>query len=288
MWGVMAVNPEIVLRRARQEDREKVVWVESLSTPNLSYVPHVWDMFLDDTEGDWTVAEIEGEVIGCGKYSILPDGSAWLETLRVVPHRQGLGVGKRLYEHWLEASREKGVKTMRMYTGVRNVVSKGLAEQYGLRTAETFRGTLMKSDPGKVDAEYDFRRVVDHRKAAELLMRHSAAWGGWQVMNRIFYKLSPMLCAHLAERGMVYEDLDTESVIAMGARFMPRHGLHIGLFAGDTEACLGFAMQTAVERGIERLHCLFPSHIPCVEESLTGFGFRLEPADFMVLEVHLE
>lgn len=288
MWGIMTVNPEIVLRKARQEDRDKVVWVESLSTPNLSYVPHVWDMFLDDMEGDWTVAEIDGEVIGCGKYSILPDGSAWLETLRVVPHRQGLGVGKRLYEHWFEVSREKGVKTMRMYTGVRNVVSKGLAERYGLRMAETFRGTLMKSDPGKVDAEYGFRRVVDHRKAAELLMRHSAAWGGWLVMNRTYYKLSPMLCAHLAERGMVYMDPDTESVIAMGARFMPRHGLHIGLFTGDAEACLGFAMQTAVERGIERLHCLFPSHNPGVEESLTGFGFRLEPADFMVLEVHLE
>jgi len=283
----MTINPEIVLRRARQEDREKAIWVESLSTPNLSYVPHVWNMFLDDMEGDWTVAEIEGEVIGCGKYSILPDGSAWLETLRVVPHRQGLGVGKRLYEHWFEVSREKGVKTMRMYTGVRNVVSKGLAERYGLRIAETFRGTLMKSDPGKVDAEYGFKRVVDHGRATELLMRHSAAWGGWQVMNRTYYKLSTELCAHLAERGMVYMDPDTESVIAMGARFTPRHGLHIGLFAGDAEACLGF-MQTAVERGIERLHCLFPSQYPGVEESLTGFGFRLEPADFMVLEVHLE
>jgi ribosomal protein S18 acetylase RimI-like enzyme len=288
MWGIMTVNPEIVLRRARQEDREKVVWVESLSTPNLSYVPHVWKMFLGDEEGDWTVAEIDGEVIGCGKYSILPDGSAWLETLRVVPQRQGLGVGKRLYEHWLEVSREKDVKTMRMYTGVRNVVSKGLAERYGLRRAETFRGTLMKSDPEKVDAEHGFRRVADHSIATELLMRHSDAWGGWMVMNRTFYKLSPELCVHLAEKGMVYMDPDTESVIAMGARFMPRHGLHIGLFSGDAEACLGFAMQTAVERGVERLHCLFPSRIPCVEESLTGFGFRLEPADFIVMEVHLE
>ena len=196
-------------------------------------------------------------------------------------------MGKRLYEHLLELSREKGVKTMRMYTGVRNVVSKGLAERYGLRRAETFRGTIMKSESGKVDAEHGFRRVMDHGRATELLMRHSAAWGGWMVMNRTFYKLSPWLCAHLVERGMVYEDPGTESVIAMGARFMPGHGLHIGLFSGDSEACLGFATQTAVERGIERLHCLFPSHIPCVEESLTGFGFRLEPADFIVMEIHL-
>ena len=146
----------------------------------------------------------------------------------------------------------------------------------------------MKCDPGKVKAENSFKRVADPGSATELLMRHSEAWGGWLVMNRTYYRLSPELCAHLAEKGMVYEDPDTESVIAMGARFMPRHGLHIGLFAGDAEACLSFAMQTAVERGIEKMHCLFPSHIPGVEESLTGFGFRLEPADFIVLEVHVE
>ncbi len=283
----MTVNPGIVLRRARPEDREKVVWVESLSTPNLSYVPHVWDMFLGDVEGDWTVAEIDGEVIGCGKYTLLPDGSAWLETLRVVPQRQGLGVGKRLYEHWLRLSREKGVKTMRMYTGVRNVVSKGLAERYGLRVAETFRGTLMETPP-ETHTEHGFMQVRDPERATELLMRHSWAWGGWLVMNRTFYRLSPALCGHLAERGMVYTDPGTGSVVAVGARFMPRHGLHIGLFAGDAEACLGFATQKAAENGVERLHCLFPSHVPGVEEALTSFGFRLEPADFLVMETHLE
>jgi GNAT superfamily N-acetyltransferase len=283
----MTVNPEIVLCRARPGDLDEVVWVESLSTPNLSYISHVWDMFLGDEEGDWTVAEIDGEVIGCGKYTLLPDGSAWLETLRVVPQRQGLGVGKRLYEHWLRLSREKGVKTMRMYTGVRNVVSKGLAMRYGLELAETFRGTLMET-PSEAEAMHGFRQIRDPERATELLMRHSGAWGGWLVMNRTFYRLSPALCAHLAGRGMVYADPTTGSVVAVGARFMPRHGLHIGLFAGDAEACLGFAAQKAAEGGVGRLHCLFPSHMPGVEEALTGFGFRLEPADFLVMEAHLE
>jgi len=283
----MTFNPEIVLRKARPGDLDEVVWVESLSTPNLSYIPHVWDMFLGDEEGDWTVAEIDGEVIGCGKYTLLPDGSVWLETLRVVPQRQGLGVGKRLYEHWLRLSREKGVKTMRMYTGVRNVVSKGLATRYGLRVAETFRGTLMETPP-ETGAEHGFSQIRDPEQATELLMRHRKAWGGWLVMNRTFYRLSPELCAHLAERGMVYTDTVTGSVVAVGARFMPRHGLHIGLFAGDAEACLGFAAHKAAEGGVERLHCLFPSHVPGVEDALTGFGFRLEPADFLVMEAHLD
>ena len=70
---------EIKLRKARPEDKEKTEWVESLSTPTLSYVPEVWDMFINDKDGDWSVEEVDGEVVACGKYSILPDGTAWLD-----------------------------------------------------------------------------------------------------------------------------------------------------------------------------------------------------------------
>ncbi len=197
----MSDKPNIVLRKARVEDLDDVVWVESLSTPTLSYVPHVWDMFLNDEEGDWSVEELDGKIMGCGKYSILPDGSAWLETLRVVPEAQGLGLGKRLYEHWLRLSDEKGVKAMRMYTGVKNVVSEGLAKRYGLSLAQTFHGTKMASEPFK--AEHGFENVTDVSEATQLLMPLGDTWGGWMVMNRTYYKWSPELCKWLTENGMV-------------------------------------------------------------------------------------
>ncbi len=39
---------KIELRGARQEDREKVIAVESGATPNLSYLANVFDMFLSE------------------------------------------------------------------------------------------------------------------------------------------------------------------------------------------------------------------------------------------------
>ncbi|MFP3950594.1 MAG: GNAT family N-acetyltransferase [Candidatus Bathyarchaeia archaeon] len=283
----MTLDSEITLREAGQDDRENVFRVELLSTPNLSYLPYVWNLFINDRKGEWTVAEIDGEVIGCGKYSLLPDGSAWLETLRVVPQWQGIGVGKRFYEHWFNLSRKKGVKTMRMYTGVKNTASRGLAIRYGLRPEETFRGTLINSDSVKAESDWSFNRVTDSRKAKRLLMRHTELWGGWVVMNRTFYRMSPELCIHLTEEGMVHEDPETNSVIVLGTRFNPKHGLHIGLFAGDVEACLCFALQMAVKGGIGKLHCLFPSYTTGVEEALTRFGFHREPTDFLVMEANL-
>lgn len=279
----MPDKPNILLRKARAEDLDDVVWVESLSTPSLSYVPHVWDMFLNDEEGDWSVDLLDGKIMGCGKYSILPDGSAWLETLRVVPQAQGKGLGKRLYEHWLKLSKEKGVKAMRMYTGVRNVVSEGLAKRYGLSLAQTFHGTKMAAEP--FEAEHGFEIVSDVSEATDLLTPLGEKWGGWMVLNRTYYKWSPELCNWLTENGMVYRDPEG-NVVVMGARFMKEFQLHIGLFEGDAETCLNFAKFEASARGVKSLHCLYSDHLTGVEKALTGNGFDMEPSPFIVMEIN--
>ena len=278
---------EIVLREARPEDKEKVEWVESLSTPSLSYVKHVWDMFINDKEGDWSVEEVDGEIVACGKYSILPDGSAWLETLRVIPARQGIGLGKRLYEHWLKLSEKKGVKTMRMYTGVKNVVSAGLARRYGLSLAQTFHGVKMKCEPPKDEIHADFQRVTDPTIVTELLMPLGEKWGGWMVSNRTYYKWSPELCEWLTEKGMVYKDETTSSVVVMGGRFMEGIQLHIGLFDGDAEKCLQFAHAKGWEKGVGSMHCLYPDDLSGIEKSLIDYGFEMEPSPFIVMEINL-
>jgi len=286
----MAANgdfSELVLRRARDEDREKTIWVESKSTPNLSYVDAVWAMFLSDEVGEFSVAEADGEVVACGKFTVVPDGSAWLETLRVIPERQGRGIGKRFYERFYDIARRRGVTTMRMYTGVRNVVSKGLAELYGLRLAETFKGAYLPSG-GQYNSDDSFRRVTDPEEATSLLVPLSMDWKDFLVMNRTFYKLTPPLCEYLAKNGMVYEDPESGSVIALGARFMPEQALHIGVFGGDSKACLAFASRLGAEGGVESLSCLFPSSSAGIQESLTKYGFEFLASEFIVMEVHLD
>lgn len=280
---------EIVMRRARQPDRENVITVESKSTPNLSYVPHVWDLFVNDTVGEFSVAEMDGELVGCAKFTVVPDGSAWLETLRVVPERQGLGVGKRFYMRFFDNARKLGVTTMRMYTGVKNVRSKGLAERFGFKLAEKFRGAWLPCTPNVSMAPSPvFRQVTDPELAASLVMPHSDEWGGFLVMNRTFYKISPELCGDLASRGMVYTEPKSGSVVVLGARFMPKQALHVGLFAGDAKACIEFAAKQCASRGAERLYCLFPLSAAETQDTLTSSGFQLEPSDFLVMEVHTE
>ena len=279
---------EIVLRKARPEDREKVIEVESKSTPNRRYVADVFDMFISDKIGEFSVAEVDKDVVACGKYTVVPDGSVWLETLRVIPERQGRGIGKRFYERWLDIARRQGVKTMRMYTGVKNVVSRGLAERYGLQLAETFRGAYLPCHLDTNQASSNaFRLVTNPDKAASLLMPLKEKWRDFHVMNRTFLKFTPAFFTDLAKKSMIYQDPVTRSVITLGARFQPKQMLHIGLFEGDTEACLKFAMQEGLKRRVGGLNCDFPASAVEVQRTLTGYGFRLTASDFIVMEINL-
>ena len=278
---------KITLRRARREDREKVVGVESGATPHLSYLGKVFDMFLWDKNGAFIVAEVDGELIGCGKFTRMPDGSAWLEALRVLPEYQGMGIGKCFYKEFFDIARHRDVTTMRMYTGVKNAVSKGLAEQFGFRVSAAYRGAWLtcpsEADRDSIDT---FRQVPDPDRATAILMPFFEKWTGFLVMNRTFFALNPALCRSLAQQGCVYEDPKIRSVMTLGARFMPEQALHIGVFGGDTEACLEFAAKKGTAESIQRLSCLFPPSAVDLQNILTQNGFRFEASDFIVMTVH--
>ena len=273
----------ITVRQARRDDLDAINIVEAGSTPGLRYVARVFDDFVSDEVGEFSVAEIDGQVVACGKFTVMPDHSAWLETLRVLPAYQGRGAGKRLYERFFEVARREGVTTMRMYTGVTNLVSKGLAERFGFRLAGTFRGAWLPLEAA-VGPALAFVPVTDPARATALLMPHAPRWTGFVVMNRTFYALTPILCADFVRAGWVFEERASGSVVVLGARFMPEQALHIGLYAGDPRACLDFAAHLGVTRGASRVSCLFPPAAADIQAELTERGYRLESADFIVME----
>lgn len=277
----------LTIRAAESTDRAAIFAVERAATPGLIYLPRVFDQFAADANGPLLVAELDGRVVGCGKFTCLPDGSAWLETLRVLPECQGRGVGKAFYRRFLEIAAAKGINTLRMYTGVSNHASKGLAESFGFGVVETFRGQRLACAPGSpAEDPPGFVSVRDARLATDLLLGQRAAWGNFVVMNRTFYTLSAALAAALAQQGMVYHDPRGENLVVLGARFLPEDGLHLGLLAGDVSACLAFAQRKALEAGAAALSCLSPRWAVELHAALTGGGFALEPSDFIVMETN--
>ena len=279
------LSQNLIIRKVEEEDKEALIIVESKSTPNLRYVPHVFAMFYGHERGEFSLAEMDGDVVACAKFTVLPDESAWVETLRVIPERQGLGIGKRLYRRFFEVAEQEGVHTMRMYTGLNNKVSKGLAETNGFRLEETFLGySLALQGMGDDTASPAFAIIDDLDQATELLMPLASSWGDFMVMNRTFYKWSPELCAHLAGLGQVYHQPGTDNVAVLGARFMPEQALHIGLFAGDVTVCLDFAQAMARQQRVSQLSCLFPQRCAHITSALEARAFSPNRAPFIVMK----
>lgn len=81
-------------------------WMQ-LWKPQLTFGPDYFE------ENESWVAEIDHRPAAF--YTLLEkDGQAWLENLWVFPEFIGKGIGKRLFFHALELSRQRGFKNLRL------------------------------------------------------------------------------------------------------------------------------------------------------------------------------
>ncbi len=272
---------EIILRRARYEDLPQLQIVEQGATPGLSYLADVYEMFMADDGDDLTVAELDGKLVACGKYSRQPDGSAWLETLRVLPEYQGRGIGKRFYEKFHRTADEQGVNTMRMYTGRTNVVSKGLAELYGFTLRGTFSIAKMSMTDRTCKAE-SWQRLTDGKAAFELFERHLGRWGELICYNRTFFRPTREVIVYLANKGLIYSQ--GENILAVGARFQPHLSNFILAYGGDARACLEQAIHQTLLQQASNLICIFPYYQTSLRNELLAAGFVMDNAELIVEE----
>ncbi len=274
---------QITLKKATLEDMEDCIAVEKKSMPNHCYLKDVWSYF-QGTVGDLSCVYVDGVLAGIGKFTLLYDGTGWLETLRVDPKYQGMGVGKEIYKRYLEQGSHYNCPRLEMYTGVENRVSAGLAIKHGLSKVQEFRGyNLTEFTPPTED--YSFQ-IVDPQRAAQLILPLSEAYHGYMVSNRTFYRINPPTAEGFGMDGKVFEDAKGNFIVC-GARFQHLKALHISMMGGDLATCLGFAKKFACSHGIPKLTVTFALPNQALEQCLIEQGFEKEPSDHMTMAVTL-
>jgi ribosomal-protein-alanine N-acetyltransferase len=84
----------VTYRRATANDRDAVLRV--LEFANMHYVPspEMPELGLER----FHVAELDGQLVGCAGYTVLPDGRGKTTLMAVDPTYRGLGIGQRLQE----------------------------------------------------------------------------------------------------------------------------------------------------------------------------------------------
>ncbi|MBR5502072.1 MAG: GNAT family N-acetyltransferase, partial [Oscillospiraceae bacterium] len=125
---------DFTVKLASYSDMAEAGRVEKETMGSYTYLEDAWHYF-STLPGGMVCVSHGDKMVGIGRFSVSPDGSGWLETLRVVPEYQRKGVGREIYKKYVQLAQENGCPSMAMFTGTENVASSALAELFGLKTS---------------------------------------------------------------------------------------------------------------------------------------------------------
>ncbi len=266
---------------ASYDDLKECARVETEAMGTYCYLEDAWHYFYNQKGGLVTVYN-EDLMIGIGRFSVLFDGTGWLETLRISPKWQKQGAGKAIYQMYHQLAREYGCPSMAMFTGVKNEVSAGLAKINGLSKVAQHRGYHLTDLTG---GDVHGFKHVGWQRAIELIPPMKEEYNDYIIFNRTFYHVNEENAKGFAMEGKVFEDKESGSFIVCGARFQHQVTLHIAMMGGDYEKCLDFAVNYAKAQGLEKVSCTFAIENEKLEQALIARGFVAEPSDLITMEI---
>ncbi|MCX7801652.1 MAG: GNAT family N-acetyltransferase [Meiothermus ruber] len=84
------------------------------------------------------VAYLNGQPVGCGGVQLFGEEYAELKRMYVRPAFRGQGVGKRLLTHLQAYAYERGLRVLRLETGIFQTEAIGLYQRFGFRRIPPF------------------------------------------------------------------------------------------------------------------------------------------------------
>ncbi|MFI3284097.1 MAG: GNAT family N-acetyltransferase [Erysipelotrichaceae bacterium] len=270
---------EVTIKYATYDDLKACVKVEENTMESLYYLAEVWDYFMH-TKGELICACHQDKIIGIGRFSVLPDKSGWLETLRVLPEYQHCGVGKRIYDEYLTLAKKYHCPSIAMYTGSLKNISSALACKYGLSHSATFQGCHLTSIHSC--NKHHFKKI-SVENALETIFSKEVNHSNYMCMNRTFYQLNTDNITQFALDGLIFKDESSDSLIILGSRFQHEKALHILFMQGNIEDCIDFAINYAYCINIPKLSCTLEQRRIDLQENLEQRGFIKEPFTLVTL-----
>lgn len=95
----------IIFKKVTHLDYNDILDIAKDIWDGTDYLPHVFNDWVED-EGYFLGAYDNDKLVGCGKLSILFDGTGWLEGLRVHSSYRGKGIGRELAIKILDIAKE--------------------------------------------------------------------------------------------------------------------------------------------------------------------------------------
>lgn len=270
-------------RVTKIEDLDRLCEIEISAMPDSPpYLKDNAEFFYKETPGEIFGVENEDNLlIGMGRYSVFPDNSGWLETLRVHKDFQRMGAGKLVYEEYFKKAKKDNAKVIRMYTESYNTPSRNLANSLGFSLASTY-GNMEITLENVEDTNMDFSLVSNMDELHLEKMKEN--WDRFISLNRSFFEINTDNLKWMIDKKMVYKNGD--NIVIFGARMLRERGLFLGFVSGDLESGVQFAMEKSNKLGSNKLTCIFPVDNLELKRVLEKLGFK-NIYDLFVMEKNM-
>ncbi len=286
-----------VFRPANARDREAVERISAKIWDGDDYMPYVFDAWCADTDGEFTMIEFEGAVVGFAKLTFLTPYDAWMEGLRKDPDTTVRGVGtalSRYYLRWLK--HRKGLHSVRFSTYFGNTQSRILNERLGFEVVRTMsvksknyeseinRAEFLHIEPCCADEE-----VLEFIRTSQWF--DTFLCDGW----RVYPYTEDILKENFCTPGALWGIREQEKLRALMVLRIDRerqHGKIIFIAAHTKEHAqelFAFAQFSIMENGFDYCEAIVPTHHPGKQHFAdNGFISWEQEDDFLIYEIPLE
>lgn len=262
----------IIVRKMEKADLEEALEVENSAVRGRNqYLRDTFDYY-QSTKGELSVACLDGKVVGIGKMTVLFDGSAWLELLRVHQDYQKMGVGTALYHRFMEQVEQYQCPHVGLYTGIKNIGSYTLAKNFGLDQDCFYISYSAK--PQSPDRLLPFQQLANLPEQAIEIAHLN--------INHTFYPVNEATLRGFLSQGYLYQYEDT--LLVMGSRFQPVKALYIAYISGShQQEALDYAFHIASLLGVQKVTYHRPADQELDASVLEKYGFEKDPGEDLVM-----
>jgi len=233
------VTDGIYIRRALAGDFDDVLELTRDVWEGTDYVPYVWSTWLADARGYLHVALLDNRLVGLQHIDLQPDGTAWLEGIRVATTVRAQGIGRALLDHGVEWARNLGSPAVRLASYSGNEASNRMAESAGLHLIHTFGlwsapvGKCGSEAPvrlaGSWEADDIMRCISSHLDSTTKTIFYTEGWTAYSLTTQ-------RLAALLSQHAVAVTGAGTLTGVAIATATVQRSALRPGFLAATPQA----------------------------------------------------
>lgn len=185
----------MIIRKANAKDKDDILAISSKIWDGEDFVPKVFDKWINEEKGEFTVIEESGKVVAFSKMSYHENDVYWLEGLRVHENYRGNGYAKKLTEYYLDLAYKNNYKKLRCaiykqeYTHIIEKYNFNVIAKYDYLFKEKIKHYSLTENINLIEDEKVYEFIVNSEEYIKYYNKFTFDWSFLDINKDMVSKL---------------------------------------------------------------------------------------------------